>query len=542
MTQRKKRGYKAPSNYEPYRGKKLRRFTRGEDSSHRGGADPRDENAGRNSASRDEQAGRKSAPRDERRPAGGSKRVQRGERSPESARSRAVRPAKPAEGREPRTTSSPPPHQRSARVFTFGADGEPGPQSSARGSDRTIPADASFAELGLGGNIVRTLGELGADRPFPIQSATIPDVLAGTDVLGRGRTGSGKTIAFAAPLVERMLHLKASGAFAADAAPQKTKAPLKRGERQRGTRARTRNPKALILAPTRELALQIDRTVQPIARSVGFYTAQLVGGVPIDPQIHALERGIDIVIGTPGRIQDLVQRRKLDLREVLITVVDEADHMCELGFLEPVQRIMRDTVRGGQRLLFSATLDRDVDAIVEEFLRNPVVHEVASEAPEDTRHRVFVVLREHKDDVLVQLAQHRRRTIVFTRTRAYAERVAGMLADAGVRSVALHGDLKQAVRERGLAKFSEGKADVLVATDVAARGIHVDDVELVVQADPPDEAKTYLHRAGRTGRAGNRGEVITVIPRTRQKRTREMLDEAGIEPEVFQDFVPGQQL
>lgn len=530
MTQRKKRGFKAPTNYEPNRGRKPKRFAKGD------GQAPR-EGTGRRGT-----GGEQPQQRDDRKQQGDPKRGNRGQRPAATRQSHPERTAGTPAARESRSTPPRPPHQRSARVFTFGAEGEIGKESSASSEARDIPPHASFAELGLGGNIVRTLGELGADRPFPIQAATIPDVLAGRDVLGRGRTGSGKTIAFAAPLVERLLHLKASGAFAADAGKQAAKASLKRGERQRGTRARTRNPKALILAPTRELALQIDRTVQPIARSVGFYTAQLVGGVPIDPQIHALERGIDIVIGTPGRIQDLVQRRKLDLREVLVTVVDEADHMCELGFLEPVQRILRDTVRGGQRLLFSATLDRDVDAIVEEFLRDPVVHEVASEAPADTRHRVFIVLREHKDDVLVQLARHRSRTIVFTRTRAYAERVAAMLADTGVRTVALHGDLKQAARERGLTKFSEGKADVLVATDVAARGIHVDDVDLVVQADPPDEAKTYLHRAGRTGRAGKVGEVITVIPRARQKRTREMLEEAGIEPEVFQDFAPGQEL
>ena len=404
---------------------------------------------------------------------------------------------------------------------------------------RTTAADVaglSFGDLGLGDNIVRVLGELGAERPFPVQAATIPDAIAGRDVLGRARTGSGKTIAFGAALVERLLRLKAQGAFASDKPGERDKP--KRGERQRAPKRPQRKPKALILAPTRELALQIDRTVQPIARSVGFYTAQLVGGVPLDPQIHALERGIDIVIGTPGRVQDLVNRRKLDLREVLVSVIDEADHMCDLGFLESVQRVLRDTVRGGQRLLFSATLDTAVESLVSEFLRDPAAHEIASDegAAGDAEHRVFIVLREDKDAVLTELASGDGRILMFCRTRAYAERVTEMLVEAGVRATALHGDLKQHARERNLKNFADGKVGVLVATDVAARGIHVDDVDLVVQADPPDDFKTYLHRAGRTARAGRVGRVITVIPRTRQKRTRELLAEAGIEPVSFGDY------
>ncbi|WP_255572634.1 DEAD/DEAH box helicase [Leucobacter tenebrionis] len=404
----------------------------------------------------------------------------------------------------------------------------------------------SFGDLGLGPNILRVLGELGAERPFPIQAATIPDAVAGRDVLGRARTGSGKTIAFGAAVVERLLKLKAEGAFANDAAPARSRP--KRGERQRAPKRPPRNPKALILAPTRELALQIDRTVRPIARSVGFFTAQLVGGVPLDPQVHALERGVDIVIGTPGRVRDLVNRRKLDLREVLVSVIDEADHMCELGFLESVQGVLRETVRGGQRLLFSATLDSGVGELVSEFLRDPAVHEVAGEAVSEAEHRVLVVLREHKSRVLVELASRPgptggpARTMVFCRTRAYAESVAEMLADEGIRVTSLHGNLSQARRERNLEKFSSGKAAVLVATDVAARGLHIDDVDLVVQADPPDDYKTYLHRAGRTARAGRGGMVLTVIPRTRQKRTREMLEEAGIEPTYFGDHEPGDSL
>ncbi len=431
----------------------------------------------------------------------------------------------------------------------------------------TRPEDVSgvsFAELGLGGNIVRALVELGAERPFAIQAATIPDALAGHHVLGRGRTGSGKTIAFGAALVERLLRLKAEGAFPADAPREK----VRRGERQtggrradRGEKRPPRRPKALILAPTRELALQIDRTVQPIARSVGLFTGQFVGGQPFEPQLHALQRGVDIAIGTPGRIEDLAKRGHLGLGQVAVTVIDEADHLAEMGFIEPVQRILRQTRRGGQRLLFSATLDTAVEDLVAEFMPRPAIHEVVDGTadpdasaggaglPAGVEHRVLIVLREHKSGALVQLARDgfdgsgAGRTLVFCRTRAYAEQVAELLSDAGLRALPLHGDLSQARRERNLAKFAEGKAEVLVATDVAARGIHVDDIDLVLQADPPDDPKAYVHRAGRTGRAGRggtalSGTVLTVIPRTRQKRTRELFAQLGFEPASFADFTP----
>ncbi|MBP1327174.1 superfamily II DNA/RNA helicase [Leucobacter exalbidus] len=403
----------------------------------------------------------------------------------------------------------------------------------------TTVADAAgvtFADLGLGGNLVRVLGELGAETPFPVQVATIPDSIAGRNVLGRANTGSGKTIAFGAALVERMLKLKAEGLIPRTPKP----AAAQRGVR--GKAPAVRNPKALILAPTRELALQIDRTIQPLARSVGFYTAQLVGGVPIDSQIHALERGVDIIIGTPGRIQDLVDRRRLDLREVLVSVVDEADHMCELGFLEAVQKVLRQTVRGSQRLLFSATLDGEVADLVAEFLRDPAVHIAEERAPGNVDHNVLVVKREERDAVLVQLAKRRGRTMLFCRTRAYAEAVTNLLELEGVRAVELHGNLSQARRELNLEKFSTGKVSVLVATDVAARGIHVDGVDYVVQADPPADYKTYLHRTGRTGRAGSDGEATLLISRVRQARTDELLADAKITPNFFADFTPGDRL
>ncbi|WP_210507752.1 DEAD/DEAH box helicase [Naasia sp. SYSU D00057] len=368
-----------------------------------------------------------------------------------------------------------------------------------------------FAELGLGANIVRALGELGATSPFPIQAATIPDVLAGRNVLGRGRTGSGKTIAFGAPLVERILQAGAGS-----------------------KRAAGRAPKALILAPTRELALQIDDTVQPIARSVGLFTTQIYGGVPQARQVGALRRGVDIVIGTPGRVEDLVEQGHLDLGDVEMVVLDEADHMTDLGFLEPVQRILRETRPGGQRLLFSATLDAAVKALVDEFLADPAVHEVAGEdqASSTIEHRVLLIDQQDKIRFVTELASGPGKTLVFARTRAFAEQLAEELSDAGVPATSLHGDLNQAKRTRNLERLTSGRVNVLVATDVAARGIHVDDIGLVVQADAPEEYKTYLHRSGRTGRAGRQGTVVTLIARSRRRRLEELLQRAEIEPEV----------
>ncbi len=375
----------------------------------------------------------------------------------------------------------------------------------------------SFADLGLGGNIVRELGNLGAAAPFAIQAATIPDVLSGRDVLGRGRTGSGKTIAFGAPLVEKLMENDGGK------------------NRQVG-----RKPRALILAPTRELALQIDRTVQPIARSVGLFTTQIYGGVPQYRQVSALQRGVDIIIGTPGRIEDLIEQGRLDLSAVSITVLDEADHMCDLGFLEPVQRILRRTKDGGQKLLFSATLDKGVATLVNEFLTKPAVHEVAGEdqASSTIDHRVLVVEHRDKSAIIEQLADREGKTLIFSRTRAYAEQLADQLEDAGVRATSLHGDLNQSRRTRNLALLTSGRVNVLVATDVAARGIHVDDIDLVIQADAPDEYKTYLHRAGRTGRAGKVGTVVTLIPKQRRRRMDDLLERAEIEAD-FISAAPG---
>ncbi|RUQ02297.1 DEAD/DEAH box helicase, partial [Curtobacterium sp. HSID17257] len=389
-------------------------------------------------------------------------------------------------------------------------------------AEATVAADVegvSFTDLGIGGNISRTLAEMGATSPFPIQAATIPDVLSGKDVLGRGRTGSGKTIAFGAPLVEKLM------------------------EHGGGTKRKMgRAPRALILAPTRELALQIDRTVQPIARSVGLFTTQIYGGVPYGRQEGALERGVDIIVGTPGRVQDLMNKGKLDLSEVVVSVLDEADHMCDLGFLEPVREILSATAEvtpqgnRAQKLLFSATLDAQVASLVSEFLHEPSVHEVAGEdqASSTIDHRVLVVEQRQKDQVLEELVAGDGKTIVFARTRAYAERLADQFEDAGIRATSLHGDLNQSRRTRNLQLLTSGRVNVLVATDVAARGIHVDDVSLVVQADAPDDYKAYMHRSGRTGRAGKEGTVVTLVPRGRIRKIEGILENAEIEADLVQ--------
>ncbi|MFS0729333.1 DEAD/DEAH box helicase [Curtobacterium sp. 1P10AnD] len=396
-------------------------------------------------------------------------------------------------------------------------------------AEATVAADVegvTFADLGIGGNISRTLAEMGASNPFPIQAATIPDVLAGKDVLGRGRTGSGKTIAFGAPLVEKLM------------------------EHGGGTKRKMgRAPRALILAPTRELALQIDRTVQPIARSVGLFTTQIYGGVPYGRQEGALERGVDIIVGTPGRVQDLMNKGKLDLSEVIVSVLDEADHMCDLGFLEPVREILSATAEvtpqgnRAQKLLFSATLDAQVASLVSEFLHEPSVHEVAGEdqASSTIDHRVLVVEQRQKDQLLEELVAGSGKTIVFARTRAYAERLADQFEDAGIRATSLHGDLNQSRRTRNLGLLSSGRVNVLVATDVAARGIHVDDVSLVVQADAPDDYKAYMHRSGRTGRAGAEGTVVTIVTRNRRRKIEGILDNAEIEAELV-EAAPGDRL
>ena len=367
----------------------------------------------------------------------------------------------------------------------------------------TVASD--FASLGLGDGIVRALTAQGVTSPFPIQSGTIPASLEGRHVLGRASTGSGKTVAFGAPLVELLMRTKS------------------KERRQEG-----RSPRALIVAPTRELAEQINRTVFSLTREVGLFTVLITGGVGQQAQVASLRKGVDIVIGTPGRMEDLIDQGRLNLGRVEIAVLDEADHMAELGFIEPVGRLLRQTRPDSQKLLFSATLDREVEALVKEFLTDPAIYEAADleQTNDQVEHTVLVADRHDKDAVLTNLAAIGIKSVFFTRTRAYADRLADQFIDEGIRATAMHGDLSQARRTRGLEKLRRGKIDVLVATDVAARGIHVDEIELVVQADPPDDHKAYVHRAGRTGRAGASGHVVTVIAPSRRRRMQELLDRA----------------
>lgn len=361
----------------------------------------------------------------------------------------------------------------------------------------------SFADLDVQESLVAALSARGIDSPFPIQAKTLPDSLSGRDVLGRGKTGSGKTLAFALPLVSRLA----------------------------GTRRRPARPTGLVLAPTRELATQITATVEPLAAASGLKVTTIFGGVTQSRQVAALRGGVDIVVACPGRLEDLMRQGEIGLDAVRVTVIDEADHMADLGFLPGVTRILAATPADGQRLLFSATLDNGVDKLVKRFLRNEVLHsvdEAHTPVPAMTHHVFHVSSAEAKKKVVHQLASGSGRRILFMRTKHQARKLARQLTESGVPSVDLHGNLSQPARDRNLAAFSSGEARVLVATDIAARGVHVDEVELVVHVDPPVEHKAYLHRSGRTARAGNSGDVVTVVLPEQRKDTHALLRRAGI--------------
>uniref|UniRef100_UPI0010A815ED DEAD/DEAH box helicase n=1 Tax=Sinomonas albida TaxID=369942 RepID=UPI0010A815ED len=368
----------------------------------------------------------------------------------------------------------------------------------------------TFVSLGVPAVLDRALALQGIEAPFPIQSATLPDTLAGRDVLGRGRTGSGKTLAFAIPLVAR---LDAAGA---------------------GNSRVPRRPLGLVLAPTRELATQINATVEPLARAAGLTTTVIYGGVPQQRQERALNAGVDIVIACPGRLEDLMRQRLVDLSHVKVTVLDEADHMADLGFLPVVRRLLDTTPKNAQRLLFSATLDNGVDKIVDRYLHSPLTHSVdeARAAVTTMEHHVLVASdAAAKKNLVHALASGTGRRVLFMRTKHHAKRLAKQLTQAGIPAVDLHGNLSQNARDRNLADFSSGAVRVLVATDVAARGVHVDDVELVVHVDPPAEHKSYLHRSGRTARAGSEGTVVTLALPEEQQEVRQLLRHAGVKVE-----------
>ncbi len=366
----------------------------------------------------------------------------------------------------------------------------------------------TFAALGTPKALADTLTAQGIVEPFPIQVKTLPDTLAGRDVLGRGRTGSGKTIAFAIPLVARL------------------------AEREAAHFRKPGRPLGLVLAPTRELATQINATIEPLAKAAGLTTTVIFGGISQARQEKALRAGVDIVIACPGRLEDLIRQRIVTLEGVEITVLDEADHMADLGFLPVVKKLMDMTPSQGQRLLFSATLDNGVDKIVQRYLSNPLTHAVdESQAAVTTmEHHVLVVNDQTvKKQLIVELASGAGRRVLFMRTKHHARKLAKTLTDAGIPAVDLHGNLSQNARDRNLAEFSSGEVRVLVATDVAARGVHVDDVELVIHVDPPTEHKAYLHRSGRTARAGSDGTVVTLTLPEQQSDVKKLMKAAGVD-------------
>jgi superfamily II DNA/RNA helicase len=367
------------------------------------------------------------------------------------------------------------------------------------------PRSTTFSQLGVPAPLVEALATAGVTTPFPIQAATLPDVLAGRDVLGRGRTGSGKTYAFALPLLARL---------AARPAPR-----------------RPGRPRALILAPTRELAAQIEASIAPLAAAVSLRTLTVFGGVAPGRQIAGLRSGVDVLVACPGRLLDHVESGHASLDAVEVTVLDEADHMADLGFLPAVRRLLDQTPRRGQRLLFSATLDAGVDVLVRRYLTDPVTHSVdTAPAPVAVPHHMLHVTQGDRLTVLVDLAAAPGRTLVFARTKRRAKTLTRQLVEAGVPAIELHGNLGQSARSRNLTAFAAGSATTLVATDIAARGIHVDDVALVVHADPPAEYKAYLHRSGRTARAGATGTVVTLMTDDQVDGVRHLARQAGIAP------------
>ena len=366
----------------------------------------------------------------------------------------------------------------------------------------TVAEGNLFAALGLAPRLVQRMARDGITTPFPIQSATIPDALAGKDVLGRGQTGSGKTLAFGLPILTRLA----------------------------GGHTESRRPRGIVLVPTRELAMQVHDALEPLAHVMNVSIKLIAGGLPYPKQIDALRRGVDLLIATPGRLIDLCEQGAADLGAVEVAVLDEADHMCDMGFTPAVTTLLDMTPAGGQRLLFSATLDGDVDAIVKKYLKDPVTHSTdsAQAAVTTMEHHLLVIEPAHKQSLTAELASRDGRTIVFVRTKLGADRVATQLRDRGVMAAALHGGLTQGARNRTLDQFKDGSVPVLVATDVAARGIHVDDVGLVVQADPAADHKDYLHRAGRTARAGGKGAVVTLVLPHQRRGMMRLAESAGV--------------
>jgi superfamily II DNA/RNA helicase len=363
--------------------------------------------------------------------------------------------------------------------------------------------DETFASLGVPAPLVSVLEDDGITTPFPIQAATLQDAFAGRDILGRAKTGSGKTLGFSLPLVARL----ADGVTAPG------------------------RPRGLVLVPTRELATQVEGVLRPLAKAMGLRIATIYGGVSYRPQINALQRRTDVLVACPGRLADLIGQGYCDLGDVEVTVIDEADQMADLGFLPMVRRLLEATPRDGQRLLFSATLDSAIDVLARRFLTDPATHSVdENSSPAEIEHHLLTIDPAHRLDVLAALAGGSKRSLVFTRTKRGAERLAHQLTAAGIPAAELHGNLAQGARSRNLAAFGTGAVKVMVATDIAARGIHVDGIDLVIHADPPNEHKAYVHRSGRTARGGADGVVVTMQTRAQAREVGKLMREAGVTP------------
>jgi superfamily II DNA/RNA helicase len=373
----------------------------------------------------------------------------------------------------------------------------------ARPAASSTATSSTFASLGVPAPLVAVLAEAGITVPFPIQVATLPDGLAGRDILGRAQTGSGKTLGFSLPLVARL-----SDGYTMAC-----------------------RPRGLVLVPTRELATQVQKVLAPLARAAGLSVATIFGGTPQNPQVAALRGRADIVVACPGRLADLIEQGHCHLGDVEITVLDEADHMADLGFLPVVRRLLDATPREGQRMLFSATLDGAVDVIARRFLTRPARHSVdADSAPPEITHHLLTVTSAERVPVIATLASGEARTLIFTRTKHGASRLARQLAQAGTPAAELHGNLTQGARTRNLAAFAAGDVRALVATDIAARGIHVDGIDLVIHADPPTEHKAYTHRSGRTARGGAEGTVVTIQTNEQASEVRTLMRKAGVAP------------
>ena len=394
----------------------------------------------------------------------------------------------------------------------------------------------TFGELGVPGPLVRVLAADGKKTAFPIQADTLPDSLAGRDVLGRGRTGSGKTLAFSIPLVTRLGSYDSLGQTAMKEFRDEIKRRKKASLEERRSDDFLPHPRGLVLAPTRELANQINDVLMPLARTFGMNATTIYGGVKYIHQVRDLKAGADIVVACPGRLEDLLRQKALTLSSVEVVVIDEADEMADMGFLPPVKRLLEQISPNAQHMLFSATLDHGVDEVVNTFLHDPEVHEVdsATAEPDLMTHHVFETTRGDKHELVRTLASGTGRRILFTRTKFQAKKLAKNLTQNGIPAAELHGNLSQNQRDRNLAAFDSGDVRVMVATDVAARGIDVGGVELVVQVEPPADPKSFVHRSGRTARAGKAGDVVTLVLPEQRRETRRLLNQAGIKTKMIE--------